>query len=212
MQNNKVLLGVVGEWERSKYYFDKENNVFLEEKYHDEYLDTGTFFDGSEVVSPQHIYNSFIEHMNVPGIENLLKYCDEKKLNKTSEKGIAEEIFYNKLCEISKELKENLVQREDEISIYDSEGVKIGTISKEAYFYTYMGLSAKSKGFKTQNEVFDYAIDCLRLYYELKARDETREKIKAVNKRDAGSLIPPEKVASINKTMKWKKIKKHHLK
>lgn len=82
MENNKILLGEVGDWEFSEYYYDKENNEFIEEKYHYEYLDTGTVFDDSEIVSPQQIYDSFVAHMNASGIDNLLKYCDENQIQK----------------------------------------------------------------------------------------------------------------------------------
>lgn len=76
MENSKVLLGKVGEWFYSEYYFDKDNNCFIEEKYHYEYLDTGTVFDGSSVVSPQQVYIAFAEAMNADGINALLEYCD----------------------------------------------------------------------------------------------------------------------------------------
>lgn len=56
MEDSKIFLGRVGEWIWYKYYFDKTNNCFIEEKYHEEYLDTGTIFEGTTTVTAQYIY------------------------------------------------------------------------------------------------------------------------------------------------------------
>ena len=85
MEDNRILLGRVGEWIWYKYYFDKANDCFVEEKYHEEYLDTGTVFEGSNIVTAQYIYRVFVENRNADGITNLLKYAKETELTQNSE-------------------------------------------------------------------------------------------------------------------------------
>lgn len=80
MEENRILLGRVGEWIWYQYLFDKENNCFVEEKYHEEYLDTGTVFEGSKTVTAQYVYKTFVDNANTEGIANLLKYIDESEL------------------------------------------------------------------------------------------------------------------------------------
>lgn len=85
MEDNKVLLGRVGEWVWYKYYYDKNNNCFIEEKYHEEYLDTGTVFDASAIVSARYVYEAFDKYKNADGKINLLKYADEAELTQDQE-------------------------------------------------------------------------------------------------------------------------------
>ena len=82
MSDNRIYLGRIGEWIFCKYYFDKENDEFIEEKYHYEYLDTGTVFDSSSTVSAQHIYDEFVRCKNTSGIEKLFELYDEKLIQK----------------------------------------------------------------------------------------------------------------------------------
>lgn len=90
MEDNKILLGKVGEWTWYKFYFDKENNCFIEEKYHEEYLDTGTIFEGSKTVTAQYVYKKFVENKNADGITNLLKYIDDSEWMQLSENQMTE--------------------------------------------------------------------------------------------------------------------------
>ena len=97
MEDNRILLGRVGEWIWYKYYFDKANDCFVEEKYHEEYLDTGTVFEGSNIVTAQYIYRVFAENRNADGITNLLKYANETELTQNSEDQRADQELENKL-------------------------------------------------------------------------------------------------------------------
>ena len=69
-KDGRIYLGSVGDWFFSEYYFDKVNNEFIEEKYHHEYLDTGTVFDGSYVVSLQQISELFADILNFEEISS----------------------------------------------------------------------------------------------------------------------------------------------
>ena len=105
---DKILLGKIGEWSWSKFYFDKGNNCFIEEKYHEEHLDTGTVFDGASVILPQQVYANFVEDLNFNGITALLDCIDNLQLQKTSKTENAEIAFYQQIEAIDPTLKKNL--------------------------------------------------------------------------------------------------------
>ena len=96
MEDNKILLGKVGEWIFYKYYFDKENNCFIEEKYHHEYLDTGTVLDDSNIVPAEQVYIAFVEYMNTDGITNLLECVIDFELPQTPKNQITKQVFFEK--------------------------------------------------------------------------------------------------------------------
>lgn len=82
-------------------------------------------------------------------------------------------------------------------------------ITKTEYFFSCVSshLIPNGKGFKSKGEAFLYAVEGLNSYYKRKAENEVKG-IKAENKKNEGKLIPSERVASINKTVKWETIKK----
>lgn len=167
MENSKILLGKVGEWIFYKFYFDRENNCFIEEKYHHEYLDTGTVLDDSNVVSAQQVYMAFIEYMNTDGITNLIKYADDFELPQVSRNQITKQEFLEKLEEIDRVLMYRLEIIDSTYILRDQQGSIIGVLSKTKYFFAYVDLSGKRKGFVSENEAFAYAIECLNQRYKL---------------------------------------------
>lgn len=167
MENSKILLGEVGEWILYKFYFDRENNCFIEEKYHHEYLDTGTVLDDSNVVSAQQVYMAFIEYMNTDGITNLIKYADDFELPQVSGNQITKQGFLEKLEEIDRVLRYRLEIIDSTYILRDQQGSIIGVLSKTKYFFAYVDLSGKRKGFVSENEAFAYAIECLNQRYKL---------------------------------------------
>ena len=166
MQNSKILLGKVGEWTWYKFYFDRENNCFIEEKYHEEYLDTGTVFEGSNVVTAQYVYNTFVEYMNTDGITNLLECIDNFELPQTHKNQITKQEFFEKLEEIDKVLRHRLERIDSTYILRNQQGSIIGVLSKTKHFFAYVDLSGKRKGFISENEAFAYIIECLRERYK----------------------------------------------
>ena len=164
--DNKILLGKVGEWIWYKFYFDKENNCFIEEKYHEEYIDTGTVFESSDTVTAEHVYKTFVEYMNTDGITNLLKCIDNFELPQTSENQITEREFLEKLEEIDKVLRYKLTRIDSTYIFKNQQGSIIGVLSKTEHFFVYVDLYKKSKGFISKNEAFAYIIECLSGCYK----------------------------------------------
>ena len=161
MEDSKILLGKVGEWIWYKYYYDKENDCFTEEKYHEEYLDTGTVFEGSNTVSAQYVYKMFVEHMNTEGITNFLKCIEDFEVPQPSEKQMTDQDFLKNLEEIDKTLWRNLKRIDSTYILRDKQGSIIGVLSKTTHFFVYIDLYKGSKGFVSKNEAFHYIIECL---------------------------------------------------
>ena len=165
MEDNRIFLGKVGEWSWSKFYFDKENNCFVEEKYHEEYLDTGTVFDGASVISPQQVYANFVEELNFNGIAALLDCFDNQQLQKEYETENAELAFYQQIEAIDQSLKMNLQILNGTYIIRNKYSKIIGILFSNTPFYAYKGLYKPCKGFISRENAFSYAIECLRDCY-----------------------------------------------
>lgn len=166
MEEGKIFLGKVGEWIWYNFYFDRENDCFIEEKYHEEYLDTGTVFEGTKPVTAQHIYKAFIEDMNTDGITNLLKYADESELTQPSENQITEQEFLDALEKIDKDLRYKLTRIDSTYTLKNQHCSIIGVLSKTKHFYVYVDLYKGSKGFISKSEAFSYIIECLNEHYK----------------------------------------------
>ena len=74
---NKEKLKYIGkigkEWFWSNVYYDVENDRFLEERYHEEYLDTGTVCDGWFSIADQDLWNQLLKEKNDAGMAEYLQ-------------------------------------------------------------------------------------------------------------------------------------------
>ena len=94
MDKSRVFLAEIGEWIWYEFYFDLENNCFIEKRYHEEYLDTGTIFEGSRAVTAEYVYKKFVEHTQTEAIDKMLEYVDNFESPPPSEKQMSEEEFF----------------------------------------------------------------------------------------------------------------------
>ena len=60
----KYLFEIHNDWEFSKFYYDELSDCFFEEKYHHEYLDTGTICDGFFQISDDKLWKRIVESNN----------------------------------------------------------------------------------------------------------------------------------------------------
>ena len=163
MDDGRILLGKVGEWFWSKFYFDTKDNSFVEEKYREEWVDTGTIYLGDSVVTAQHVYEAFVEAANTEGIKKLLEFCDENEIQKTSDEGISEQEFRNNLKGIAPFLRLNKVA--STYIVKDSKTADILCVITETPYFFSRELSYHSpseKGFKDKGEAFLYATKHLK--------------------------------------------------
>lgn len=164
MENNRIFLGKVGKWFWSNFYFDKETGSFTEEKYHEEYLDTGTVFDGAFVVLPQHIYASFVEELNFDGIAALLSCLNPQSQN-VLDSADAEIPFLQEMEAIDQTLRKNVETVNGSYIIRNGFKKIIGVLFSNPPLYAYKGLYKPCNGFISKKEAFSYAISCLRDCY-----------------------------------------------
>lgn len=165
MENNRIFLGKVGKWFWSNFYFDKETGAFTEEKYHEEYLDTGTVFDGAFVVLPQHVYASFVEELNFDGVAALMDCLKDQQLQKAPETVDTDIIFLQQLEAIDHTLKNNIQVLNGTYIIRNKYKKIIGVLFSNTPFYAYKGLRMPCKGFLLKEDAFSYAISCLHDCY-----------------------------------------------
>ena len=202
MDDGRILLGKVGEWFWSKFYFDTKDNSFVEEKYREEWVDTGTIYLGDSVVTAQHVYEAFVEAANTEGIKKLLEFCDENEIQKTSDEGISEQEFRNNLKGIAPFLRLNKVA--STYIVKDSKTADILCVITETPYFFSCELSYHSpseKGFKDKGEAFLYAIKHLKAYC-------SEIKVKAENKNKEEKSAPSKITVSTKKTINWEMIKK----
>lgn len=61
------------EWTWSKIYYDSEKDCFIEEKYHEEYVDTGTICDGTFLISDNELWDILVKEANEQGMATYIK-------------------------------------------------------------------------------------------------------------------------------------------
>lgn len=104
--------------------------------------------------------------MNTDGITNLLKYTDNLELPQIAENQAANLKFLQELEENDKALR-NKLERIDSTYIFrEQQGDIIGVLSKNRYFWAYVDLCGKRKGFISKDEAFSYIIECMRERYK----------------------------------------------
>jgi hypothetical protein len=69
----KHICRIGKEWFWSNIFYDAENDQFLEERYHEEYLDVETVFDGWFPISDQDLWVQLQKESNATGISEYLK-------------------------------------------------------------------------------------------------------------------------------------------
>lgn len=60
-------------WEQQDVYYDAELDRFLEARYHEEYLDTGTVYDGCFSISDDTLWNKLVDTCDEEGMRAYLK-------------------------------------------------------------------------------------------------------------------------------------------
>lgn len=69
----KYLFKLGDGWVWSKIYYSYENKFFIEERYHEEYLDVGTICDGEYLIEDDDLWERLIKEKNKEGIFEFLK-------------------------------------------------------------------------------------------------------------------------------------------
>lgn len=70
----KPIISIEEIWSHSYIYYDAENDRFIEELYREEYLDTGTVYEGCRIISDEYLWKYLVRTSNEEGISTYLKY------------------------------------------------------------------------------------------------------------------------------------------
>ena len=165
LKTEKVHLGRVGQWDRSEFYFDPKSNCFVEEKYQEEYLDTGTIYKGATPVSPLDIYVRFVQEQKFNSIYTLLECVKSEAWHIEPESEDIELAFLQQLDTIDPMLRTRLKVINNKYIFKNQYNKIIGVLFIHNPFCAYHGLQEPCKGFLSKQEAFTYAVECLRKIY-----------------------------------------------
>ena len=81
----EIITTFKADWEHQDVYYDAESDCFLEARYHEEYLDTGTVYDGCFSISEDMLWDKLVKTCDEEGMRAYLKI--RKKAPTTEKKG-----------------------------------------------------------------------------------------------------------------------------
>lgn len=157
-------------WTHSDIYYDAENDQFVEERYHEEYLDTGTVCDGCYVISDGYLWKELVRTCNEEGMKAYLKY--RKTTPETWDPG--KTVTLEELLEGLNALMENnprckyFCEETDSMFVITNESnkilCKIGN-AENYYFLINPNSDVQKQGFQLLEEAFAIALEKVTLYH-----------------------------------------------
>lgn len=185
MENNnlKFLFKLGFTWTWSKVYYDKSRDSFIEEKYHEEYLDTGTICDGEFPITDEELWKRIVEEANETGASEYLKIRGKAPELHTVKTEMNYGRFVGKLHEIKQEKpyrKYKQTKYGSTIVISDEKSNILGVVSKTNEFWVYIDptIEAGAKGFYTEEETLEYAINKIKQLHERRIANDKPQTIK----------------------------------
>ncbi len=168
----KYLFKLGDGWTWSKIYFDLSSNAFIEERYHEEYLDTGTICDGESPIDDVELWERIIKEVNEEGVSHFIKI-----------RGTAPQCSLGTGITI-KEFREGLVSlkqqkpyhaytytKVDTVSVvHDEDKNIVGVIGKTDNFWFFIG--TQKQGFCTQEETFEFALKKVKEYHDRRLKQD----------------------------------------
>lgn len=164
-------IAVISEmWTHSDIYYDAENDQFVEERYHEEYLDTGTVCDGCYVISDGYLWKELVRTCNEEGLEAYLNY--RGKIPESLDRG--KMVTHEEFLEGLSALMENnpkckyFCKETDSIFVITNEtGKVLCKIGKaDHYYYLFNPNSDVQKlGFQCLDEAFAKALEKVTSYH-----------------------------------------------
>lgn len=165
--NLKFLFKLGFTWTWSKIYYDKSNDSFIEEKYHEEYLDTGTICDGEFPISEEDLWKRIVEEANEKGASEYLNIRGKSPMIHDTNVDMNLGRFAGELFEIKQERpyrKYKYIKYGTTIVISDENSSILGIVAKANEFWVYIDPTIESgvKGFCTEEETLNFAISKIK--------------------------------------------------
>ena len=157
-------------WTHSDIYYDAENDQFVEERYHEEYLDTGTVCDGCYIIPDRYFWKELVRTCNEEGMAAYLKYRNHIPESYDTGKTVTMEEFLKGL----NDLMENnprcryFCNEIDSVFLMKNESKKILCKIGKAdnyYFFFNPNSDVQKQGFQTLEEALAKALDIITFYH-----------------------------------------------
>lgn len=171
-------------WTHSDIYYDVANDQFIEERYHEEYLDTGTVCDGCFIISDGELWRELVRTCNEKGMTTYLKY--RKHIPEPFQIGKTVTMDEDEFFEGINAMRQNepwrcyYWTRIGSIMVITNESNTIlGILGKTDYYYFFFDPTSdvKERGFQIWEEALAYAFEKLSFYHNNRVeRDKVREK------------------------------------
>lgn len=167
LKYGQPVMKIGHEWIWSNIYYDMEQDRFVEERWHNEYLDTGIICDGCFPISDLVLWERLVSTVDEQGISAFLQI--RKAIPKVMEKPpfLSQEKFDVDL----RDLNENgcfyhLLKIGDVYVIRNEKGENIGIVSKSSYCFFYVDRGNAPKGFHSLEKALSYAMTMITEYHQ----------------------------------------------
>lgn len=157
-------------WTHSDIYYDSENDQFIEERYHEEYLDTGTVCDGCYVMPDGCFWKELVRTCNEEGMAAYLKYRNHIPKPYDTGKKVAMEEFWeglNALMENNPRCQYFCKEIDSVFVITNESKTILGKIEKKDKYYLFFNprSDVQKQGFQSLEEALAKALDSITFYH-----------------------------------------------
>lgn len=166
-----------GGWEHSDVYYDAENDCFIEERYHEEYLDTGTVCDGCFPLTDSMLWDQLVETCNEEGMSAYLKIRKQSPMKKRQGETISMDVFHEGIYALRQDnpwRRYHYEQIGSVIIIEDEAKTILGVVGKsdEYCFFYDSNSDRKRKGFHTWGEALAEALKRVTYYHNIRVKND----------------------------------------
>ena len=175
---------IIGErWAHSCIYYDSANDQFIEERYHEEYLDTGTVCDGCYIISDGYLWKKLVRTCDEEGMATYLKYRNHIPETFETDKTVTKEEFLEGL--------NALVKNNPSCQYFCKETGSMFVITNESntilckigkadnyYFFFNPNSDVQKQGFQSLEEAFAEALYSVTLYHKYRPENKCSEHLK----------------------------------
>lgn len=172
----KYLFKLGDGWTWSKIYFDAEKDSFIEERYHEEYLDTGTICDGDDPISDQELWDRMVKEVNEEGINEFLKIRGAAPPCPAGN-GVTMREFWERLSalKVQKPYRAYSYSKVDSVHVlYDENKTILGVISNTDHYWYF--IDTQKHGFNSREETFEYALKRVEEYHNRRLKNDVTNK------------------------------------
>lgn len=179
-------------WTHSDVYYDADNDRFVEERYHEEYLDTGTVCDGCFLISNEEIWDKLVKHCDEDGMEVYLQYRDHAPIPYKVSERISIEDFQHGILALyqKKPWRRCFYEQLGSTTIITNEVHNIiGVVGETKRCYFFYDANNQKIGFHALEEALAFALKQATIYHNYRTGIDAAQQ----EKSSLPSAPPPKK-------------------